>query len=90
MLDKNALLELSDRFMAVTGLPETTVSHRVFGDTKKLSALRNGADLTTRRFNGALAWFQSNWPEGAVFPADLARPGLRPDAACAPSTMDAA
>lgn len=74
MLDKHTLLTLSDRMQALTGLPETTISHRVFGDTKKLAALRAGADLTTGRFNAALAWFRANWPEGAVLPEVLAVP----------------
>jgi hypothetical protein len=44
---------------------ETAVSHRVFGDTKKLSKLRDGsADITLKRLCAAFDWFAANCPEG--------------------------
>ncbi|AUQ49922.1 hypothetical protein PhaeoP83_01648 [Phaeobacter inhibens] len=50
---------------------DRTVSHRVFGDSKKLSALRSGAGIDVRRFNNALRWFLDNWPEGHEAPKNL-------------------
>lgn len=68
-MDIHALIERADAYKAAAGLTDdTTVSYRVFSDTKKLTALRQGADITTRRFNAAMAWFDENWPaqtEGA-------------------------
>jgi len=62
------LLALADAYLAVTHLKEVTLSHRLFGDSKKLTAMRDGADITVSRFNAAVAWFISNWPEGADWP----------------------
>lgn len=67
------LLRIADAYKVAAGVPDdTTVSHRVFRDTKKLGALRDGADITVSRFNAALAWFTANWPEGAPLPDDHA------------------
>lgn len=69
MMDVAALLRLADAYKAAAGVPsDKTVSHRVFADGKKLGALREGADITVGRFNAALEWFRSNWPQGHVFP----------------------
>jgi len=63
MIDTQALLHRADQYKAAAGISDdTTVSYRVFGDTKKLSAMRAGADITVRRFNAAMAWFDANWP----------------------------
>lgn len=60
------LLRLADAYKQAAGVAEDiTVSYRVFGDTKKLAALRAGGDITTRRFNAAIAWFGENWPNVA-------------------------
>lgn len=75
MLDIDNLIKIADAYKAVTGLTEdTTVSYRVFGDTKKLAAIRGGADLTTRRYNAAMHWFRENWPDGAPMPDLLIPP----------------
>ena len=68
------LLTLADAFIAATSVKEVTLSHRVFGDSKKLAAIRGGADITLGRFNAALEWFSANWPEGAGWPEGIARP----------------
>ena len=68
------LLTLADAFIAATSVKEVTLSHRVFGDSKKLAAIRSGADITLGRFNAALEWFSANWPEGAEWPEGIARP----------------
>lgn len=81
MIEIAHLLALVDEYRRATGVEDTTVSHRVFGDTKKISALRNGSDITTGRFNDALIWFAEHWPEGAEWPADVTRPAVEPEAA---------
>ncbi|WP_244564372.1 hypothetical protein [Rhizobium sp. RU36D] len=62
------LLLISEAYGRACGVEEKTVSGRVFGDSKKLAALRGGADLTTARFNDAIRWFSLNWPENATWP----------------------
>ncbi|MGR3464260.1 hypothetical protein [Limimaricola sp.] len=77
------LLVLADAYkIAAQVEQDSTVSHRVFGDTKKLAALREGADITTRRFNAAFQWFSENWPEGAERPEVLPSPELPKRPAC--------
>lgn len=59
----DTLIARADAYKKAAGIADdSTVSYRVFGDTKKLAALRKGADLTTRRFNSAMKWFEQNWP----------------------------
>ncbi len=73
MIDILTLIARADAYKAAAGLYEdSTVSYRVFGDTKKLAALRNGPDITVGRFNAAMRWFDQNWPE--IQPAASAAP----------------
>lgn len=58
---------------AAGGLPETTVSSRVFNDSKKLRMMRAGAGITLGRYNMAMRWFAAFWPEGRARPAELTR-----------------
>lgn len=72
----DTLIRIADQFLANSeGLREVTLSYRVFDDTKKLAALRGGADITLGRFNAAMFWFAANWPEGQELPQAL-RPFL--------------
>ena len=72
MLNTSTLITIADGYKAATGLSlDQTVSHRVFGDSKKLAALRAGAGITVDRFNSALLWFANNWPEGHEMPKSL-------------------
>jgi hypothetical protein len=80
MIEIGNLLAVADAYMASTGVREVTLSHRLFGDSKKLTALRAGADITVGRFNGAMGWFSENWPDAAGWPASVERP-MRAEAA---------
>lgn len=68
------LLAIAELYRVAAGLSEEkTVSHRVFGDSKRLTAMRShNADITVSRFHAALEWFAANWPEGHERPALLA------------------
>lgn len=68
------LLRLAQLYAEAEGITFTTVSWRVFGDTKKLDAVRTGSDLQTRRFEAAREWFSNNWPEGVPWPDGVVRP----------------
>lgn len=74
MIEIAHLLAVADAYMIATSVKEVTLSHRLFGDSKKLTALRTGADITLTRFNAALAWFSENWPDETAWPASVARP----------------
>lgn len=74
MLEIRDLLDLADVYRAATKTEDRTVSSRVFSDGKKLSALRMGADITVSRFNDAVRWFSTNWPEQADWPQEVYRP----------------
>lgn len=74
MSEISHLLTVIDTFAAATSVKEVTLSHRVFGDSKKIAALRSGSDITLGRFNGALDWFSANWPHDVVWPEGVARP----------------
>ncbi len=65
---------VADAYAKLTGVEEKTVSSRVFADSKKLTAIRAGSDITVGRYNTALGWFSENWPEGSVWPHDVPRP----------------
>lgn len=77
------ITKLAETYIAHTGLKETTVSSYAMNDGKRLTAIRkDGADVTSRRFNRVLQWFSTNWPEDLEWPQSIPRP--------APSTEDAA
>lgn len=86
----NTLITIASAYLTASDArQESTVSHRVFGDTKKLAALRAGADITLGRFNAAMTWFASNWPEAAEMP-DALRPYVCPQGYATPPKEDAA
>ncbi len=74
MTEISHLLSVADAFKSATGLEDVTLSHRLFSDSKKLGALRAGADITVGRFNASMVWLSANWPEGAEWPEGVARP----------------
>ena len=79
------LVGIADQFRsAAGGLSETTLSHRIFGDSKKLTALRGSADITVGRFNAAMRWMAENWPEGHERPEVLRAYANGPSAAGEP------
>lgn len=79
------LVGIADQFRsAAGGLSETTLSHRIFGDSKKLTALRGSADITVGRFNAAMRWMAENWPEGHERPEVLRADANGPSAAAEP------
>lgn len=66
------LLSLVDEFSRASGgVADKTLSYRLFGDSKKVAALRDGGDITLSRYNDALRWLADNWPQGADAPNSL-------------------
>lgn len=76
MPDTSHILLLADEWLRATGLRETILSHRLFEESKKLTLLRAGGDLTLARYRVAVLWFSENWPENATWPRDVARPAV--------------
>ncbi|TDX65174.1 hypothetical protein EDE12_103147 [Methylosinus sp. sav-2] len=83
MATEHDLIALADAYAALTGASETTISSRVFGDSKKLAAVRRGKDITLRRFNAAIGWFADNWPTDADWPLNI----RRANGAASPSSL---
>lgn len=85
MIRVSDLTDVADAFRSAAGVAkETTLSHRVFGDTKVLGRLRIGGEITVGRFNAAMRWFSDNWPPGSDRPEILSgysAPGNEEDAA---------
>lgn len=77
MLNIEHLITVADEYGRATQVEDKTVSSRVFQDSKKLTAIRGGADITVGRYNAALEWFSANWPEQAEWPHDVPRPQVR-------------
>jgi hypothetical protein len=80
MLKVADLLAVADAYKRALHLEDVTVSHRLFGDSKKLGALRQGAEITLGRFNASLQWLSEHWPEGVKWPQHVARPPVEQDA----------
>lgn len=74
MFEIDHIIQVADRYAELVGAEEKTVSSRVFADSKKLGALRAGADITVGRFNSALRWFSEHWPVNADWPPTVPRP----------------
>ena len=74
MLNIDHLLTIADAYGQAAKVEDKTISSRVFQDSKKLGAIRGGADITVGRYNAALEWFSANWPDDATWPHDVPRP----------------
>lgn len=70
----NHLVEVAAEYGRAEAVDDTTVSWRVFGDSKKLPAIKGGADIQVKRLERAMAWLSSNWPSSAIWPSDVPRP----------------
>jgi hypothetical protein len=68
------LLTVIDIFLTATKLAEKTVSFRIFGDSKTITQLRTGADITTGRLEMALTYMSDKWPDDTRWPKIIARP----------------
>lgn len=71
---KERLLKVSETYAIAKQLSVSRVSTIVFADGKVLDRLQGTADLTTGRFEAAMAWFSANWPDGAEWPEGIERP----------------
>lgn len=68
------LLTVAREYARAEDVPLSKVSWRVLGDTRRLAAIEAGSDVWASRFEAAMAWFSANWPESAIWPAEIVRP----------------
>lgn len=71
------LIAVARAYADAEGIELSTVSSRVFDDSKKLPAIAEGrADIQLGRYEAAMAWFAGNWPRGARWPKGVPRPSI--------------
>ena len=75
------LLAVIDAYETGDPIKDTTLSFRVFGDSKTIGLLRGGADITTGRLQRAMEWLSDHWPENGAWPDDVHRPDAARSAA---------
>lgn len=81
------IMRMTDQLLMVAGayckarsLSLARVSVLVFNDGKKLDGIANkGVDLSTGKFEHAMQWFSTNWPDGAEWPSKIDRPRAKAD-----------
>lgn len=75
------LLSLAAAYAKARGLEESTVGRLCASDGRFFSNIRSGLTFTVRKHDRVVGWFAENWPEGAPWPADVARPAPQRGAA---------
>ena len=51
-----------------------TVAQRVLGDWRFFDRAEEGKTFTARKYDEAMAWFATHWPDDTPWPADVPRP----------------
>ncbi len=70
------LFLLFDEYCRVAGIPQSTLSSRLYGESKKIALMRAGGGITVERYNHTLKYLDDNWPEGAEWRVNTPRPSL--------------
>ena len=77
MILTEQLLAVARAYCAARSLSLARVSTLVFNDGKKLGGIADkGADLSTSKFEAAMAWFSTHWPVGVEWPRAVPRPAV--------------
>lgn len=72
-------LDVARAYCAAADVDMARASHRALGDGRRLVLVVAGeASLTLDRADRALQWFSDHWPDGADWPAAVARPSPAP------------
>lgn len=81
-------MTLRDQFLALCRLYADAksitlgrLSSQMFDDGKKIPAIEDGSDLTTRRFEAGVRFLAENWPDGLIWPYHTRRPVIEQAAA---------
>ena len=75
------LVALSDAYAAHMNVSHWRVSFLVRGDGQFFSRLRSGKGCTVKTAFVVLQWFSDRWPNDLEWPADIARPKSKKEAA---------
>lgn len=65
---------VSDIYGERTGMSRDRLSTIILSGGKRLQNIDSGRDLNTATFERAMQWLSDNWPDGAVWPAEVPRP----------------
>ncbi len=76
MMMTQQIVQLADRYSKHEGMAVSTLSMRLFCDSRKIDNLRDGKDLLTKRFEAAVRFFDQNWPSSLEWPSDIPRPSV--------------
>jgi hypothetical protein len=77
---RQCLITLIDTYAAAKGLSASRVSQLLFSSGAKYSQLVSGASINVDRFEGAVAYLDSNWPADTPWPEGIVRPSALPTA----------
>ena len=77
------LLTLATAYASAMGMEMSTVAQRALGDWRFFQRLeeKDTASFTIRKYDAAVGWFSSHWPEGVEWPSELAAPATKEAAA---------
>lgn len=72
---KEQLLTVAHAYCEAVERSPARISTIIFNDGKTLRLIEEkGADLGIKRFEYAMAWFSSHWPDKTKWPAGVPRP----------------
>lgn len=85
----NDLIRTGRLYAAHVAIENTTLSWRLFNDSKKFDALIAGSDIQVRRHEAAMTWLSANWPSDLAWPEDVRRPAFSAVDHVAPEVLEA-
>ena len=71
---RDQFLSLCRLYADAKGLSLGRLSSQMFDDGKKIPAIEEGSDLTTRRFEAGIRFLADSWPEDLLWPGHTLRP----------------
>lgn len=81
---RESLITVFDAYVAAGRVGRARLSTIVFGSGMRFDRILEGSDVSTGTFERAMLWLSTNWPDGAEWPAGVARPApaeISPEAA---------
>jgi len=71
---RDQLIAVCEAYAVAKKISISTLSTQLLNGGGRLPAIAAGGDLNTGKFEEAMSWLSANWPENAVWPAEIARP----------------
>ncbi len=81
---REALISTVQGFVAVSRMGQRRLSTILFGSGARFDQICAGSDISTGTYERVMLWLSDNWPEGAVWPEGVDRPGQCSSAASDP------